>query len=322
MILSELGYFKLAKKFKITDKPNLRSSHKEVTILGGGIIFYVSMLLFWVFNGFEYTLFFAGLSFIAAVSFFDDIRPQSFRVRLLAQLIAVLLMIAELGILASPFLWYAAIGAVLSVSILNAYNFMDGINGMLGMFSILLGLSLLYINHYVIEFVDKNLIIYLILGLIVFGFFNFRKTAKCFSGDVGSISMGFISIFLVGLLMRETQSFIWIGLLTIFGIDSGMTLAHRVYLRENVTLPHRKHLFQLMVNELRIIPPIVSAIYAAFQLVLTVGLIALYNYPLYAWIFLGVYTIAVLGLYMYFHSKIYSLHQPKKSFETLQNETD
>ena len=239
-------------------------------------------------------------------------RPQSFRVRLLAQLIAVLLMLAEVGLLTSNTLLLAGVAAVFSVAVLNAYNFMDGINGMLALFSLVVAGSLFYINRFVLSspFIDENLIIYLFFSLLVFGFFNVRKQAVCFSGDVGSIAMGLINLFLVSMLIKASGSYVWIGLLTIFGVDSFFTLFYRILLKENITIPHRKHLFQILANEKEISQPIISLIYAMAQLIISTVLIALRNHEVYAWIFLAFSILLVSVIYSVYRKKVEHLHQP------------
>lgn len=316
LLLIELAYFRVAIFMKINDKPNLRSSHTNPTILGGGIIFYVAILLFWLLNGFQYSLFFIGLSFITLVSFIDDLHPQSYKVRLLAQLTAVILMLVEMKILTSTSLVAASMIAILSVGVLNAYNFMDGINGMLGILSLVVALSLLYINTAIVPFIEETFIVYLILSLLVFGFFNFRKKARCFSGDVGSIALGLISLFMLGKLMITTGNFVWIGLITLFGIDSSLTIIHRIFLHENITLPHRKHLFQIAVNELGMPQVGISIIYALAQLFITIGLILLRNYQLYAWLFLVSCVLVLCVIYYFSIKKYFGLHQSTSTFPT------
>ena len=88
----ELIYFKIANRFNIIDKPNERSSHSSVTLRGGGVIFYFGVLLYFVFERFQYPWFFAGLTLISMVSFADDIRPQSSKLRLSVHLAAMAMM--------------------------------------------------------------------------------------------------------------------------------------------------------------------------------------------------------------------------------------
>ena len=74
LLVAEMGYFRLADRFNIIDRPNERSSHTRITLRGGGIVFYFGALLYFIGNGFEYPWFMAGLTLITAVSFTDDVR--------------------------------------------------------------------------------------------------------------------------------------------------------------------------------------------------------------------------------------------------------
>ena len=203
--LAELIYFKLADRFNIIDKPNERSSHKQITILGGGVVFYLAIVVCFFMNGFQYPWFFAGFTLISTISFIDDVKPQSSKVRLTIHLISMLLLFYQLGMLDLP--WYfIVIGLIISTGILNAFNFMDGINGMIGVYTIVVLGSLWYINSFVFNFVDEQIMYYLLLALVVFNFFNFRKRAKCFAGDVGALSLAFVLVFLLGMLIVKSEN--------------------------------------------------------------------------------------------------------------------
>ena len=70
----ELLYFRVADHFNIIDKPNERSSHTRITLRGGGVVFYVGALVYFVASGFSFPWFMLGLTLIAGVSFVDDVR--------------------------------------------------------------------------------------------------------------------------------------------------------------------------------------------------------------------------------------------------------
>ena len=126
------------------------------------------------------------------ISFADDIKPQKSGIRLIVHFISMLLMFYQWNLFEQP--WYfTAVALILCTGILNAYNFMDGINGITGAYSTVVLLSLLYINNYLHQFIDNQFIIILLLALLVFNFFNFRKKAKCFAGDVGAIAIAAVS---------------------------------------------------------------------------------------------------------------------------------
>jgi UDP-N-acetylmuramyl pentapeptide phosphotransferase/UDP-N-acetylglucosamine-1-phosphate transferase len=157
--------------------------------------------------------------------------------------------------------------------IINAFNFMDGINGMTGGYSIVILAGLGYVNLFQTEFVDQNLINVVFISLLVFNFFNFRTKAKCFAGDVGSVSISFIIVFMLGLLILKTSNVIWLIFLAVYGVDSVLTIFYRLYLRENIFQPHRKHLYQLLVNELGISHITISTLYMIFQALIIMGYI-------------------------------------------------
>lgn len=125
--------------------------------------------------------------------------------------------------------------------------------------------SLLYVNQYVFEFTDFNFIVYPILASVVFLFFNYRKRAKCFAGDVGSISIAFWIVFLVSKLILDTGSFLWLLFLVVYGVETVCTIIHRMYLKENIFEAHRWHLYQILSNGYKIDHRLVSVLYAVLQ---------------------------------------------------------
>jgi len=264
-----LFYFRLAVQFKIIDKPNQRSSHSRITIRGAGIIFPIAILLQALFSGFQYPLFTSGLLLISIVSFYDDLRPLSNKIRLLVHLLSVSLLFVQAGLLAYP-VWIIIPVYILVIGAINAYNFMDGINGITGAYSFITILSLYFINETKISFVFSEWLIIVAISLLVFNFFNFRKKAKCFAGDVGSVSMAFIIIFFLLLLILKTEDLKYIGLLLFYGLDAVSTIIFRLIRRENIFEAHRSHFYQYLANvkgwpHLR-----VSALYMVLQLLVNV----------------------------------------------------
>jgi UDP-GlcNAc:undecaprenyl-phosphate GlcNAc-1-phosphate transferase len=219
----EFIYFKIADKYNIIDKPNHRSSHTQITIRGGGIIFPVAVLLWFIFSDFQYPFFVTGLLLISVISFIDDMKDISRRLRMLIHLLAVTLAFWQLHLFAISWIWVIP-GYFVFIGIINAYNFMDGINGITGGYSTILFLTLLWINKYQVQFVDQNMLLIVIMGLLVFNFFNFRKKAICFAGDIGSISISFIICFLLAKLILKTTQPLYILLLLVYGLDAVFTI--------------------------------------------------------------------------------------------------
>lgn len=260
-------YIYLAKKFNIIDKPNSRSSHSEITVRGGGIIFPIIALTWFIWSGFLYPMFFIGLLILSIVSFFDDIFQLSSRIRFIAQLGAVLLLFSDIGFALFPF-WIWILLAILAVGILNSYNFMDGINGITAGYSSSVLIGLWIVNNFQVEFINNELIYFVAISLLVFSLFNFRSKAKCFAGDVGSISIAFILLFMLALLITKTHNPLYLLFLSIYGIESTLTIVYRIWLKENIFEPHRKHVYQLLANELRLPHPLISIIYSFIQLLI------------------------------------------------------
>lgn len=304
LVVSELLYFKIADKFNIIDKPNERSSHKSVVLRGGGIVFLFGAILYSFFFGLQYPWFLLGLLLISAVSFCDDVHSLPDSVRLVVQFTSIFLLFFQLGILEWRLWWVMLVAWIVCVGVTNAYNFMDGINGITGGYSLAVLLPLILLNAKY-GFIEMPLLICIVLADLVFCFFNFRKKAKCFAGDVGAVSMAFILVFFIGKLTIVTKDFSWIILLAVYGVDTVLTIIHRIMLRENLGEAHRKHAYQLMANELKMPHVKVSIIYMVLQLLISAGLIWL---PVNHYLYSSVVLLLLMIAYLVFMKKYYHLH--------------
>ena len=308
LFLAELFYFRIADKCNIIDKPNERSSHTRITLRGGGIIFYFGVLAYFLTSHFEYPWFMLALTLITFISFVDDIRSTSQILRLVFHFSAMALMFYQWGLFSLPW-WTLFVALIVCPGIINAYNFMDGINGITGGYSLVVLVALAYINEAVVPFVEQDFILTVLCSVFVFNFFNFRKRAKCFAGDVGSVCIAFVLLFFIGKLVIRTEDFSWIILLAVYGVDSVLTIIHRLMLHENIGLPHRKHLYQIMANELKIPHVVVSSVYMLVQALVIVGYFYFYSYGY--WYLLA--TVLILGtLYVLFMKKYFRLHLMNK----------
>lgn len=305
LVVLELFYFRIADRFNIIDKPNQRSSHTAVTLRGGGIIFLLGAWIYSLFYGFQYPLFLTGLTLIAGISFADDIHPIKNKYRLVVQFASMALLFAEWGLLTAELWWIVPIALVVCVGIINAYNFMDGINGITGGFSLAVLIPLLYVNQE-LAFVDENLLVIAIMSVLVFLFFNFRKKAKCFAGDVGAVGIAFMVMFALGSLILQTGDLTYIIFLTMYGVDAVLTIVHRIMLKENIGEAHRKHAYQLMANELKMDHRFVTTIYTFLQLVVSFGLILL---PMNHWMYALMVLLLLSVAYVLFKKKYYHLHE-------------
>ena len=330
LLVAELVYFRIADKCNIIDKPNQRSSHSTIVLRGGGIIFLIGAWVWSLFFGFDYPWFLAGLTLVAGVSFVDDIRSLPDSVRLVAQFAAAAMAFYQLDILHWEMWWIVLVALVVYVGATNIINFMDGINGITAGYAlaVLVPLGLLNTNYNELAtnlttnyssivssdgvFVDQSLIVASIIAAIVFCIFNFRPKgkAKCFAGDVGSIGIAFIMLFLLGNVIIKTEDITWLIFLLVYGVDGCLTIIHRIMLHENLGEAHRKHAYQIMANELKIGHVKVTLLYMAMQLAVSLGFIYLCpNTALCHWMYL-IGALAVLAIaYVLFMKKYYHLHE-------------
>lgn len=330
LCVTEVSYFKVAHRFNIIDKPNERSSHSSIVLRGGGIIFVIGSLvwaiasLLGVFGSGQplYPLFLLAVVLAAGISFVDDVRSLPDSVRLVVQFLAMGLMILQLflsakgeGLFVESNLLinivFVLVALVVCVGATNIYNFMDGINGITAGYSIAVLLPLMLMNHRV-GFMSDSLLLVVFLSVLVFSFFNFRPRgkAKCFAGDVGSVGIAFILLFSIGMLIVKTADVTWLIFLLVYGVDGCLTICHRILLHENLGQAHRKHAYQLMANELRMSHPLVSVIYLALQMAVSLGFIYLIPDTRIAhWLYLLGMLLLLSLIYVIFMKKYYHLHE-------------
>ena len=311
LLLAELLYFRIADKFNIIDKPNQRSSHTKVVLRGGGIIFLIGTWIWSAFFGFQYPWALAAVTLAAGISFVDDIHSLPDSVRLVAQFVAMGLMFYELDMLHWNMWWMVIIALVVCVGATNIYNFMDGINGITGGYSLAILIPLLLMNDHD-GFIDSSFLVVAILSVLVFCIFNFRpkNKAKCFAGDVGSVGVAFILLFCIGKLILAKADVTWLLFLIVYGVDGCLTICHRIMLHENLGEAHRKHAYQLMANELGISHVYVSLLYMALQLVISLVMIYLIpNTTAWHWCYLFAVIVLLALAYVLFMKRYYHLHE-------------
>ena len=310
LVVAELVYFRVADRFNIIDKPNERSSHTKVVLRGGGIIYVLGMWIYAAFFGVEMWPFLLGLTLVAGISFVDDIHSLPDSLRLVVQFVAMFLMFYQWNVLNWESWWIVLAALILCVGITNAYNFMDGINGINGGYTLAVLLPLAWLNNKM-GFVDQRLIVVALLADLVFCWFNFRPKgkAKCFAGDVGSVGAAFIVVFVLGLLILSTGDFTYIVFLAVYGVDAVLTIVHRIMLHENLGEAHRKHAYQLMANELKMEHTVVSSVYMLLQLAISVGMILIPATAVWHWGYLIGVCLLLAVVYVVFMRKYYHLHE-------------
>ncbi|MET1260751.1 UDP-GlcNAc--UDP-phosphate GlcNAc-1-phosphate transferase [Flagellimonas sp. DF-77] len=295
LIITAFLYSKVAIRFNIVDNPNFRSSHTIPTIRGAGILFVFACLLFFLFYGFQYPYFIGGLVLIASVSFVDDIITLGSGTRLIAQFAAIAALFFEIEALQELPLLYLAVLLVLSLGFINIFNFMDGINGITGIYALSVLIPLWYANHYIATYTSEEFLWLLMLSILIFGYSNFRKKAKVFAGDVGSVSLGLTLVFLLTRLAMATEHYYYFMFVFVYALDGGFTILERLlYQKENIFKPHRRHLYQLMTDTLKMPHMLTSLYYGVAQLLISAGVIFAVSTGLELWIFVAIPLVTVL----------------------------
>lgn len=315
LILVEIIYMRIAQRFKIVDRSTSRGSNRHSMVRGGGIVFLFSVLVFLLFNPAQWASngwFMLGLFLVGAISMADDIKEIHQLHRLIVQFIAVALLLLQCHIFSLAPWWYIVVALIVCAGILNAYNFMDGINGMITGYSLVVLISLAYINQYLLPqpFVSETLLHTVTFSVMIFAFFNFRFKALCLAGDVGSVSIAFIIVYLLVQLIMATGNYAYLIILVVFGVDVVLTIIHRIMLRENISQAHRMHLYQILVNELKWRHLSVSVMYMLLQALILVGFFLVPTSVQYYYL-VGVILLLCL-VYILFMRRYFHLHRGRR----------
>jgi FlaA1/EpsC-like NDP-sugar epimerase/UDP-N-acetylmuramyl pentapeptide phosphotransferase/UDP-N-acetylglucosamine-1-phosphate transferase len=263
-----VGYIrKWAKRLDLIDLPNERSSHLNATPRGGGVVI-VAVVLF--FNAClaamypsywrVYVYFAAGALLVAAIGWFDDLHslPSSFRfsIHILAAVVAVTGLgywhTLELPLVGTVVFggWGSIVSVIWIVGLTNAYNFMDGTDGMAGGQALIAGIGWMILGWQSGFLLIAGIGFFIASGSLGFLMHNWYP-ARVFMGDVCSGFLGYTFALLpviYNYLGEGRPGSPIVGLLLVwpFVFDTSFTFVRRLYRRENVFAAHRSHLYQRM----------------------------------------------------------------------------
>lgn len=191
-------------------------------------------------------------------------------------------------------------------------SFIDDIHSLPDSVRLVAQFGAMLMMFYQLDILHLNMWWVVILADMVFCYFNFRPKgkAKCFAGDVGSIGVAYILLFLIGALILRTGDITWLIFLLVYGVDGCLTICHRIMLHENLGEAHRKHAYQIMANELKIDHVKVASLYALLQLAVSLGFIYIIpNTALAHWLYLLGALMVLSIAYIVFMKKYYHLHE-------------
>ena len=250
------------------DVPNERSSHQHLPVRGMGIALIALFIAFYFFHTHQYFLT-LGLILASITGYLDDLKNLRRRIRLPLYLASLLLALVDIQLLLKIEWYWLAVSMVVALGVINTYNFMDGINGITGFYSIVFFGTIAYMNSkYQITEDMGSLSMAMLIFFLVFGWFNYQKQAKAFLGDSGSVAIGLLAVYLlvkVGIYLKEWKIIIF---LSVYGVDSVATIVLRLLRKENIFKAHRSHLYQNLVNEKKWSHMQVAGIYAFCQLII------------------------------------------------------
>lgn len=304
LVAFELLYFKVAMRLHIVDRPNNRSSHRRVALLGAGILFYFAILFYSCTHAFPYLHFFIGATLLAVVSFADDLRPLPAWLRMLVQFGAVAAMLW--AALPTLHVWQILLTVILFVLVLNVYNFMDGINGMLAAYSVVAVGTFTFIELFMQHYIDIDFLATILIALLIFGFFNFRTNARCFSGDVGSVVMGLTVLFIITrydlALPDNGENVSFLCFIIVFLADGLLTIAKRFLTGKNIFEPHREHLYETLACDLHVPHLRVASFYALLQLAINIGYLLVHDKNLYTFV-VALLLVLAYGLFFNYSTR-------------------
>ncbi|MBN7849498.1 glycosyltransferase family 4 protein [Stenotrophomonas maltophilia] len=236
---------------QLFDQPGERRSHSVATPRGGGIAIVISLLVtagvaMWAWPAARPSLLVAslGLALVAGIGWWDDHRPLPAMRRLMVHFIAAALLAALVRVHGGSWL-LAVLVLLFTASLINIWNFMDGINGIAASQAVVVALGLAPLLPWPYSLAA------IALGLACLGFlpFNFPR-ARIFMGDVGSGALGYAVAAVLALASVKTD-INWILLLVSaspFLVDAGFTLLARIISGQRWMEPHTQHVYQRAVQ--------------------------------------------------------------------------
>lgn len=268
-------YLRYAQQKALLDTPNARSSHEVPTVRGGGLLFAPTFIALLLFYAPGYYLSALALALAALISFLDDLYTLPVRYRLPAHFLSVALLIYDTQ--STWPIWAGLLALILITGWLNTFNFMDGINGISAVYAaVLLGsFFLVPLYHHAARHAVFPILPGMLAAILAFSWFNFRKKALCFAGDIGSVSLALILAWTLLMHWYSPQSLYLLAFPALYAVDSVMTILVRLRRGENIFEAHRTHLYQLLANERGWDHRIIALLYGGLQLSLNITAVVL-----------------------------------------------
>jgi UDP-N-acetylmuramyl pentapeptide phosphotransferase/UDP-N-acetylglucosamine-1-phosphate transferase len=296
--LATYAVLQILPRFSVLDHPSERSNHTQPTPRGGGLAIVFAAFGFMFVAGFKTQLLLVGL-FLAGVSFMDDVRGLSAAKRLAVHFVVALYASSVMDGLAFqgllPYWADRVLLAVLWTGYINIFNFMDGIDEISSVqtFSLCAGILALFTTAaHLPDFLPLDATV---LACAVAGFWVFnRHPAKIFLGDVGSVTLGFLTGYM---LIHLAQRGEWAAALILpayYMVDGGVTLVLRALKGKRIWESHSEHAYQRAARAWGSHPEVVSYILALNMLLIVLACVSSISAD-YHWMAVeGAYFIAIV----------------------------
>lgn len=241
----------LLRRSQFMDIPNHRSSHTRPVPRGGGVVVLATLLLVTL-ASLDLNAEVAGLLLatllLGGIGFVDDLRSLPSGIRLLAQVGSALALGVVFLIHGGGSWWWLPVLMLAIAGYVNAFNFMDGVNGISGMTAVVIGGWWTWVGN------DQGHESLYVLGIVLagaaLGFLPWNAPrARVFLGDVGSYGIGVFIVGLSALALTQGLPWIWaLGPLIIYGADTGWVLLKRYRGGRPLTEAHREHVYQRLAD--------------------------------------------------------------------------
>ncbi|MGO2812853.1 MAG: MraY family glycosyltransferase [Brevibacterium aurantiacum] len=257
--VSALIAFPLLRRAGVVDVPSHRSSHTQSTVRGGGVAIgcgiTVATVLVIIWNLTQHGVYGLGsillpIGFLvltwcySAIGMSDDLDSLQPIGRLVGQVVLAVVFSACIALFSTQGIAHVLAFAVIGVTLVNAVNFVDGLNGYVTTWSIITGVWFAFVGSWIDE--SDVMLLSLALAGAAAGFLPFNLgRAKAFLGDTGSYGIG-AAVFAIAvwLFVLEVPIVVIIAPMIFVLFDVGLTLVLRLFKGENIFLPHRHHIYQ------------------------------------------------------------------------------
>lgn len=297
----------------LSDRPTGRSSHGITVPKGGGIGIVAAILAACIHLNVP-LLMWGAVAIVSLLGLCADRTNVSPILRLLLQCLCAALFFLGLGTIPSQDMFsvlFCALAVVYMVGTANIYNFMDGINGIAAMTGIVgFGLLAFFAFHVSGDATIGILSAGIACACLGFLPFNFPN-AKIFMGDIGSVTLGFLLSGTVLVLSRTPADFMCFSACAFpFYADEAITMCIRIKNRENLLIPHRTHLYQILANELGYPHWKVTLGYAFIQFLIGISMLIVREY---GGVVIATAIFVYFGIFVIFSTKVRQMAKIQRS---------